>query len=123
VGGEQAGLMAGDQEYRSRGEREYARCRIAEYSLLRIAGVSLRGRRWEVEKENNLMPRGAILPFAKRYPFFCPRIYTDLHELAPGSPGFTVQNRCLFVIGKEFQDCRWQYNRIFVLQTELYGSV
>jgi len=47
VGGELAGLMAGDEEYRSRGEREYARCRIAEYSLLRIAGVSLRGRRWE----------------------------------------------------------------------------
>jgi len=69
VGGEQAGLMAGDEEYRSRGEREYARCRIADYSLLRIAGVSLRGRRWEVEKENKLMPRGAILPFAERMIF------------------------------------------------------
>ncbi len=101
-----------EEEYRSRGEREYARCRIAEYSSLRIAGVSLLGRRWDAEKNNNLMPCGAryfhswseryfrAYPTdtpAKRYFFFCLRIFTDLHESAPGLPGIVKRNSSITI--------------------------
>jgi len=73
VGSEQ--FVGGDQEYRSRGEREYARCRIA--------GVSLRGRRWEVKKENNLMLRGANDTPGSNTPF-------SAHEFS-----LIYMNRCL----------------------------
>ncbi len=104
--------MAGDEEYRSRGEREYARCRIAEYSLLRIAGVSLRGRRWEVEKENKLMPRGANDISGRTRPILTRSdIPFSAHEFS-----LIYTNWRLFVNGKEFQDCRGLYNYIFVLE-------
>jgi len=35
-------------------------------------------------------------------PFFCPRIFTDFHELAAGLPGFSVQNSRLFVNWKKY---------------------
>jgi len=51
---------------------------------------------------------------------FFPRIFTDLHELAAGSSGFTVQSKQgLFVNGKVFQECRGDYNRMVVLEMEL----